>query len=578
MKYIYQNIKVLISKQYTLLIIMSSINLVYMHYCIISSNMLELPLDSTSFFDILLGVVFDTSIIYLFACLLSWGNTKSATAITFFITSIWAIINIIYSHFFNNYITLSAIKQSTSILDPLVIKSTINSIEYKNLFFIVFSFIFFLLYRRIIIPPLKKTISSICLTLLFIILCDMASHALFCLSEPSFRYLSYYLFRLNSRHVAEHNALCEPLFTTLHRGNIRMLISESIDEIQGPKELTNDQKEIIYDLIKRSKDSVIITSKLNVNNIVFIIVESYMSFTSGMKINNKEITPFLNSLSRDSTVYYNGHVTPNITLGESSDGQFIYMTGLLPTRSSITISRVRNKVLPGLPKIISAMNKRSRMIIPTQPTLWNQSVMCQQYGFDHLFSSEDYDNSHRQELNDQEVFELASKIDCKYKHQSFFSVILTVSMHQPYTDAKDYSFKIKDETISNELKNYLNACHYTDKCICEYINHLKMNNLYDNSLIIITADHHVHSTNFGIDITNELPLYIINGNIDNHIAWHGKCNQLDIYTTLLDLLNIETKWYGLGHSLLSPHYENSLNNMKWDISDQIIQSDFFKNY
>jgi lipoteichoic acid synthase len=105
-----------------------------------------------------------------------------------------------------------------------------------------------------------------------------------------------------------------------------------------------------------------------------------------------------------------------------------------------------------------------------------------------------------------------------------------------------------------------------------------MNNLYDNSLIIITADHHVHSTNFGIDITNELPLYIINGNIDNHIAWHGKCNQLDIYTTLLDLLNIETKWYGLGHSLLSPHYENSLNNMKWDISDQIIQSDFFKNY
>lgn len=138
MKYIYQNIKVLISKQYTLLIIMSSINLVYMHYCIISSNMLELPLDSTSFFDILLGVVFDTSIIYLFACLLSWGNTKSATAITFFITSIWAIINIIYSHFFNNYITLSAIKQSTSILDPLVIKSTINSIEYKNLFFIVF--------------------------------------------------------------------------------------------------------------------------------------------------------------------------------------------------------------------------------------------------------------------------------------------------------------------------------------------------------------------------------------------------------------------------------------------------------
>ena len=578
MKIIFQNIKALISKHYTLLTIMSSINLAYMHYCIISSNMLELPLDCTSFFDILLGIVFDTSIIYFFACLLSCGNTKSATAITFFITSIWAIINIIYSHFFNNYLTLSAIKQSSSILDPLVIKSTINSVEYKYLFFIILPTIFFLLYRRMIFPPLKKTISSICLALLLILLCDMASHAVFCLSEPGFRYLSYYLFRLNSRHVSDHNALCEPLFTTLHRGNIRMLASESIDEIQGTKELTNSQKKIIYDLIKRSKDSMITTSKLNVHNIIFIIVESYMSFTSQMKINGKEITPFLNSLSRDTTIYYNGHVTPNITLGESSDGQFIYMTGLLPTRSTITISRVRDKVLPGLPKIISALNKRSRMIIPTRPTLWNQSAMCQRYGFEQLFSSEDYGDSHRQELNDQEVFELASRIDCKHKHQSFFSVILTVSMHQPYIEPKDYSFKIKDETISNELKNYLNACHYTDKCIHEYINHLKKNNLYDNSLIIITADHHVHSTNFGIDITNELPLYIINGNIDNHIAWHGKCNQLDIYTTLLDLLNIETKWYGLGISLLSPHYENSLNNMKWDVSDQIIQSDFFKNF
>ena len=52
----------------------------------------------------------------------------------------------------------------------------------------------------------------------------------------------------------------------------------------------------------------------NYQNIIFIIVESYMAFTSDMIVDGKEITPNLNALKHDSTVYYNGHVQPNITI------------------------------------------------------------------------------------------------------------------------------------------------------------------------------------------------------------------------------------------------------------------------
>lgn len=44
-----------------------------------------------------------------------------------------------------------------------------------------------------------------------------------------------------------------------------------------------------------------------------------MSLTSDKKVNGKEVTPFLNSLKRDSHVYYNGKMHENVTIGESSD-------------------------------------------------------------------------------------------------------------------------------------------------------------------------------------------------------------------------------------------------------------------
>lgn len=254
----------------------------------------------------------------------------------------------------------------------------------------------------------------------------------------------------------------------------------------------------------------------------------------------------MNALKQDSTVYYNGKMIDNTTIGESSDGQFIYMTGILPLRSAITITKARNSPLPGLPKML---DKESRMIIPTAASMWNQEEMCRQYGFNDFFSVNDYHGNHDANLNDQQVFQLAIEKD-KAARQPFLTVILTMSMHQPYTEQIDPTFFITDDSISNELACYLNACHYTDKQIARYIQHLKDTGLYDNSIIIVAADHPVHNTDFG-GVSKQIPLYIINSGIPRQKMWQGECNQLDIYTTLLDLMGCDSEWYGLGHSLAS---------------------------
>ena len=138
--------------------------------------------------------------------------------------------------------------------------------------------------------------------------------------------------------------------------------------------LSNDQTTQIDAEIR---SSVLRTDTLRhglaTRNVILVIVESYMSFTSDLKVDGREVTPFLNSLKRDSTVYYNGRMHENVTIGESSDGQFIYMTGLLPLRSVITVSKARSCTLPGL---ATALNRESRMVIPTVSSMWNQDEMC----------------------------------------------------------------------------------------------------------------------------------------------------------------------------------------------------------
>jgi lipoteichoic acid synthase len=157
-------------------------------------------------------------------------------------------------------------------------------------------------------------------------------------------------------------------------------------------------------------------------------------------------------------------------------------------------------------------------------------------------------------------------------------MLLTFSMHQPYVNPIDSTFLDYEEGFSASLNHYLNACHYTDRQLRTYFNGLKRQGLYDQSLIVIASDHHVGSGALELpdSITDrKLPLFIINGGDDMKNAWTGECHQLDVYTTIMDLLDIRSRWCGLGHSLLSSTYKNSLMEKKWDLSEWIIKSGYF---
>lgn len=317
-------------------------------------------------------------------------------------------------------------------------------------------------------------------------------------------------------------------------------------------------------------------------NLIFIIVESYMAVTSDLTVDGKEITPFLNRLKRDSTVYYNGHVRPNVTIGESSDGQLIYMTGLLPMKSEITVNIAKDKAFCGLPAALMKAGrlKHSHIIVPTSSTFWEQDKMNPRYGIEKMYSKFDYDKDMNgsEDLNDEQIFEVSQRVDTQAK-EPFFSMIVSMSMHCPYDKCVEHGFTLSDASLTPEYRNYLTDCHYFDQQLKKYIHALKHGGVYNRSVIVIVADHHAHPSMFAMkegEISQELPLYIVNDGIDLSKAWTGPCNQLDVYTTLLDMFGVDGRWHGLGHTLLKSDYTNSVSDdaLRW--SDWIIMGNYFK--
>lgn len=562
------------------LYLISIANLLLMHYYVLYTCRLEEAIDTVFWVDNLLGIVIDVTILLLIALIFTWRRQRLSLLLTAIITLLWSFSNILYSRFFHHYISLSAIGQVGNLTDSFMIHNIFEGLQWMDIYFVVaFLIIIWLFFSTHPKTKIFKQCSLLLRWPIGLLVIDIVFHIVFCITTPGLRSYSYLIHRLHVRHIGLLHSSAEPNWSSFHRGTIRQSFVPLLYQTFANTKLTDEQKKNIKTEYtnhqERISDSI---EKVKDKNLIFIIVESYLSITSDLVVDGKEVTPFLNSLKHDSTIFYNGQLTPNITVGESSDGQFIYMTGILPLRSEVTVTKAKYSELPGLPKILKqeGVISEAQMIIPTLPSMWEQESMCERYGFDHLYSSADYQDGKYWYLSDQQIFEYALEKN-KSSKRPFLSVILTMTMHQPYTEPMDSDFIIKDKSLTEKYRNYLSTCHYTDKQIKWYFDQLKENNLYDNSVIVIVADHHAHARLFDMkegEVSTDIPLYIINGNINSTTGWQGKCNQLDVYTTLLDIWGTIGSWKGFGHTLVTNDYQNSIKQQLWNLSEFIIMGNY----
>ena len=268
-----------------------------------------------------------------------------------------------------------------------------------------------------------------------------------------------------------------------------------------------------------------------------------------------------------------------INTGESSDAQVIYFAGLIPLTKDMAITYIIRYSIVGLSKLKKKKKGYSTyMTIPTTIDFYHQEKANKKYGVDTAYCTVQYEQS--KWANDSITLSIASERQ-KHMVEPFFHAILTISMHSLYE--KDRFPEMNDlvfpDSYPSEYKNYLKCCHYTDRYIGRYIEDLKVSGRYNNTVIIIAADHEAHPEFLHVPkekLNNlNIPLYIINAGIDMGNVYNDKIQQIDLYPSLMDMFGIKSEFRGFGHSIFRHNYKYEMTDQARNISERILTGNYF---
>lgn len=331
-------------------------------------------------------------------------------------------------------------------------------------------------------------------------------------------------------------------------------------------------------------------------NVVILVVESLNAWAVNMHIGNIDVAPTLKRLCNDTTSnIVSLSMKSQVKNGRSSDGIFIYNTGLLPLMTQAVANTYGDATYPTLCKALG--NYDSFYACCDEPMLWNVKNISKTYGYKDFYGKDEIRDELKRNnyLLDKTLLEEVSQI-IPTRKRPFMALVATAGMHHPFNDAMVPSTWIQNSGVyTKEVRCYLERLNAFDTALANFIMDLKEQGIYDNTMIVIVSDHNEmidDAPNGRPSIDKEgddCVLVIINSGQEGFIE--GPIGQIDIYPTLLDLLGENTQeWKGLGYSLLrnnitsaaiSPTItagQSPLINRQleaWKISDMLITSRWF---
>ncbi|MCE5096686.1 polyglycerol-phosphate lipoteichoic acid synthase LtaS [Staphylococcus devriesei] len=311
-------------------------------------------------------------------------------------------------------------------------------------------------------------------------------------------------------------------------------------------------------------------------NIIKIHLESFQTFLINKKVNGKEVTPFLNKLSTGNEEFrYYPNFFHQTGQGKTSDAEFTMDNSLYGLPQGSAYSLKGDNTYQSLPAILDQkQGYTSNVMHGDYKTFWNRDQIYKQFGIDKFYDATYYDMSDDNIVNlglkDKPFFKASADYQSKMK-EPFYSHMITLTNHYPFTlDAKDADID-KPNTGDSTVDGYIQTAHYLDQALEEYVTDLKKKGLYDDSVIMIYGDHYGISENhnnameklLGEKITpakfmdlNRTGFWLKipgkEGTIDKTYA-----GQMDVMPTILHLAGIDSKNYLMfGTDMLSKDHND----------------------
>lgn len=257
-------------------------------------------------------------------------------------------------------------------------------------------------------------------------------------------------------------------------------VSDEVTDESEPESSGNDVQTANYEGIGKGM------------NLIVIQVESMQNFVLNTEYEGQEITPYLNELLKEDTLYFNHYYT-NMGKGNTSDAEFSTQTSLYPVIEGASYDLYVDNDFLALPELMSQKGYYTSAAIGDDKDFYNRATIYPRLGFDYFYNEEnmEMDEISGLGLSDQSMFRQMAQ-NLAGQEGPFYSFIITLTNHYPYVldEPLEATLKLNEEDEDTLFGGYLQTIRYTDEAIGAFIEALKAEGLYDNTIIAIYGDHH----------------------------------------------------------------------------------------
>jgi len=309
-------------------------------------------------------------------------------------------------------------------------------------------------------------------------------------------------------------------------------------------------------------------------NLIVVSLESLQSFVINNDMNGHEITPFMNSLTADEDTFYYSNFYHQTGLGKTSDSEFLVENSLYPLSGGAVFFTHSGNTFHSMSESLNEEGYFTYILHPNNKSFWNRDMMYKALDIQKYYDENSYvvneDDAVNWGLKDISFFDQSVDLMAEMP-QPFYSRLITLTNHYPFTlDVADQNIPEYDSN-SNTLNKYFQTVNYMDEALELFFKDLKEQGLYENSIIVMYGDHYGISENHNKAMSQYLekeitpyesaklqrvPLFvhIPNSGVGEEVT--EVAGQIDVRPTILHLLGLETsKDMQLGADLFSEEHE-----------------------
>ena len=334
--------------------------------------------------------------------------------------------------------------------------------------------------------------------------------------------------------------------------NVGFSLSESDDLHKKYLYYSNDEVKKLLAPLYAGSGTTANLLRTNRPNIILFITESLTAKALEATGGRPGIMPELNKLVKEGVLFDNLYAASDRT----DKGIAAVLAGYpsLPGSSPLKYQKLSGK-LAFIPQKLNAVGYKSEFYYGGTLVFANYQSFLVQAGYDKMVSDKDFPPAELKSkwgAFDHVVFNRCLK-DTPDNDTRFFKTILTLTSHEPFETPVPKVIEGDDDD-----SKYLNSLHYTDACFGNFIKEAKTRQWWDNTLIIIIADHgssRPGNSDIFDKIKYHIPMIWLGGALNVHDTVINRlASQTDLAATLLAQLQIKSDDFKFSKNILASNY------------------------